>query len=48
MKGVRFDRYGDIEVLHVADVPVPEPATTPAVTRALRRTSWSLAYQHSA
>lgn len=26
MKAVRFDRYGDIEVLHVADVPVPEPA----------------------
>jgi sugar phosphate isomerase/epimerase len=26
MKAVRFDRYGDIEVLHVVDVPVPEPA----------------------
>lgn len=26
MKAVRFDRYGDIEVLQVADVPVPEPA----------------------
>ena len=26
MKAVRFDRYGDIDVLHVADVPVPEPA----------------------
>ena len=26
MKAVRFDRYGGIEVLHVADVPVPEPA----------------------
>ena len=26
MKAVRFERYGDIEVLHVADVPVPEPA----------------------
>jgi NADPH2:quinone reductase len=26
MKAIRFDRYGDIDVLHVADVPVPEPA----------------------
>jgi NADPH2:quinone reductase len=26
MRAVRFDRYGDIEVLHVADVPDPEPA----------------------
>ena len=26
MKAVRFDRYGDIDVLHVADVPIPEPA----------------------
>jgi len=26
MKAVRFDRYGGIEVLQVADVPVPEPA----------------------
>ena len=26
MKAVRFDRYGSIEVLRVADVPVPEPA----------------------
>src|SRR4029077_20853574 len=26
MKAVRFDGYGDIEVLHVVDVPVPEPA----------------------
>jgi NADPH:quinone reductase-like Zn-dependent oxidoreductase len=26
MKAVQFDRYGDIDVLHVADVPVPEPA----------------------
>src|SRR5580658_8798274 len=26
MKAVRFDEYGDIEVLRVADVPVPEPA----------------------
>ena len=26
MKAVRFDRYGDIDVLHVADVPDPEPA----------------------
>jgi len=26
MKAVRFDRYGGIDVLHVDDVPVPEPA----------------------
>jgi NADPH:quinone reductase-like Zn-dependent oxidoreductase len=26
MKAVRFDRYGGIEVLQVADVPVPEPS----------------------
>jgi NADPH:quinone reductase-like Zn-dependent oxidoreductase len=26
MRAVRFDRYGNIDVLHVADVPVPEPA----------------------
>jgi NADPH:quinone reductase-like Zn-dependent oxidoreductase len=26
MKAVRFDTYGDIDVLQVADVPVPEPA----------------------
>jgi len=26
MKAVRFDKYGDIEVLHIAEVPVPEPA----------------------
>lgn len=26
MKAVRFDRYGDIDVLQVADGPVPEPA----------------------
>jgi NADPH:quinone reductase-like Zn-dependent oxidoreductase len=26
MKAVRFDKYGGIEVLRVADVPVPEPA----------------------
>lgn len=25
MKAVRFDRYGAIDVLRVADVPVPEP-----------------------
>ncbi|MER7008575.1 NADP-dependent oxidoreductase [Dactylosporangium sp. NPDC000555] len=25
MKAVRFDEYGGIDVLHVADVPVPEP-----------------------
>jgi NADPH:quinone reductase-like Zn-dependent oxidoreductase len=26
MKAVRFDKYGGIDVLHVDDVPVPEPA----------------------
>jgi len=26
MKAVRFDGYGNIDVLHLADVPVPEPA----------------------
>jgi len=26
MKAVRFDSYGSIDVLRVADVPVPEPA----------------------
>ncbi len=26
MKAVRFDRYGRIDVLRVADVPVPDPA----------------------
>jgi NADPH:quinone reductase-like Zn-dependent oxidoreductase len=26
MKAVRFDEYGGIDVLHVADVPIPEPA----------------------
>jgi NADPH:quinone reductase-like Zn-dependent oxidoreductase len=26
MKAVRLDKYGDINVLHVDDVPVPEPA----------------------
>lgn len=25
MKAVRFDEYGGVDVLHVADVPVPEP-----------------------
>ncbi len=26
MKAVRFDGYGNIDILHLADVPVPEPA----------------------
>src|SRR5215831_15584988 len=26
MRAVRFDKYGGIDVLRVADVPVPEPA----------------------
>ena len=26
MKAVRFDSYGGVEVLQVADVPMPEPS----------------------
>jgi NADPH:quinone reductase-like Zn-dependent oxidoreductase len=33
MKAVRFDRYGGIEVLHVADVPIPEPSRGEALVR---------------
>jgi NADPH:quinone reductase-like Zn-dependent oxidoreductase len=33
MKAVRFDKYGEIEVLHVADVPVPEPARGEVLVR---------------
>lgn len=31
MRAVRFDRYGDVDVLHVVDVPVPEPAAGEAL-----------------
>src|ERR1700689_1590079 len=33
MKAVRFDRYGGIEVLQVADVPTPEPARGEALVK---------------
>ena len=25
MKAVQFDQYGDVDVLNVADAPIPEP-----------------------
>src|SRR6202034_2393713 len=33
MKAVRFDRYGGIEVLQVADVPMPEPSQGEALVK---------------
>src|SRR5580704_9329278 len=33
MKAVRFDNYGGIDVLRVADVPVPEPAQGEVLVR---------------
>lgn len=33
MKAVRFDKYGGIDVLHVADLPMPEPASGEALIR---------------
>jgi len=33
MKAVRFDRYGGIEVLQVADVPMPEPSHVEALVK---------------
>jgi NADPH:quinone reductase-like Zn-dependent oxidoreductase len=33
MKAVRFDRYGGIEVLQVADVPMPEAARGEALVK---------------
>jgi len=33
MKAVRFDRYGGIEVLQVADVPIPEPSDGEALVK---------------
>jgi NADPH:quinone reductase-like Zn-dependent oxidoreductase len=33
MKAVRFDRYGGIEVLQVADVPTPEPSRGEALVK---------------
>ena len=33
MKAVRFDNYGGIDVLRVADVPVPEPVQGQVLVR---------------
>jgi NADPH:quinone reductase-like Zn-dependent oxidoreductase len=33
MKAVRFDKYGGIDVLRIADVPIPEPAAQQALVR---------------
>ena len=33
MKAVRFDQYGDVDVLTVADVPVPEPGAGQVLVR---------------
>ena len=33
MKAVRFDRYGDIDVLRVTDLPTPEPAQGEALVK---------------
>src|SRR5579871_2552146 len=33
MKAVRFDEYGDVDVLRVADVPVPEPGAGQVLVR---------------
>ena len=33
MKAVRFDRYGGIDVLHLAEVPIPEPAAGEVLVR---------------
>lgn len=33
MKAVRFDKYGGIDVLQVADVPTPEPGTGEVLVR---------------
>jgi NADPH:quinone reductase-like Zn-dependent oxidoreductase len=33
MKAVRFDEYGDVDVLKVADVPVPEPGAGQVLVR---------------
>ena len=32
-RAVRFDKYGGIEVLHVADVPIPEPSAGEALVK---------------
>ena len=33
MKAVRFDEYGDVDVLTVADVPVPDPGAGQVLVR---------------
>jgi NADPH:quinone reductase-like Zn-dependent oxidoreductase len=33
MKAVRFDRYGDVDVLDVREVPDPEPGEGEALVR---------------
>ena len=33
MKAVRFNHYGDVDVLEVVDVPVPEPGEGEALIR---------------
>jgi len=33
MEAVRFDRYGGVDVLHVADVPTPEPSRGEALVK---------------
>ncbi|MGH8278410.1 MAG: NADP-dependent oxidoreductase, partial [Gammaproteobacteria bacterium] len=33
MKAVRFNQYGDIDVLRVTDVPTPEPAHGEALVK---------------
>ena len=33
MKAVRFDEYGDVDVLKVADVPVPDPGAGQVLVR---------------
>lgn len=33
MKAVRFDKYGGIDVLYIADVPIPEPAAGEVLVR---------------
>lgn len=33
MKAVRFDRYGDLDVLRIAEVPVPEPGNGQVLVR---------------
>ena len=45
MKAVRFDRYGGIEVLQVANVPMPEPSHGEALVKVQVRAAFSLLAQ---